>query len=297
MARAVMRLIFWVFVLGAVIIRSFERRQGSRPGAAGLRSPHLRGKGGGQAPLIRDTSGEVRQMPLAVSTSTSDPSPLRLSESWSTPLWEPFKIAIAATYSLCLQRCYETSISILHATPLRVTSFKGLSAFEGVHLVLLFQAVGYITWLSLNFIHNMGLYLFVPAEPIRRRLLVHGHLTASLTLFYLFGATVGKPTHNQLLLILGLLFLDLLFPLFLKGVLPNRVRWLWFLRGWAQLAGVFWIGWRFKEDQLMNPLFSLLFMALMLIQAVVFTPGDIKRMKHRLGSVDHRPSLPQLPNG
>ena len=245
---------------------------------------------GGITGLLR----RLRQRRMSGDGRTADP----LSESWSSPLWEPFKIAIAAMYSLCLQRCYETVIADLHSNPWKIDSFRSWPTVNNIHLVLLYQTIGYITWLSVNFLHNMGLYLLIPPEPMYRRMLGHIQMTLSQSLFYIFGATIGHPSHVQLVLILGLLLLDLFFPLILTDVLPKRVRQIWFFRGWIQFAAIFWLGWQFSQHELKNPAFSLVFMCLMLAQLAIFTPNDIRRLRHLLLRNNSSSSaLPHRPNG
>jgi hypothetical protein len=200
-------------------------------------------------------------------------------------------------YSLCLQRCYETVIADLHSDPWTVDNFRSWPAIDNIHLILLYQAVGYITWLSVNFLHNMGLYLLIPPEPMSRRVFGHIQMTISQSLFYIFGATIGHPSHVQLTLILGLLLLDLVFPLALTDVLPRKIRWIWFVRGWVQFAAIFWLGWQFSQHSLKNPVFSLVFMCLMIAQLAILTPGDIRRLRHLIAKNNSSSSAPHRPNG
>jgi len=201
--------------------------------------------------------------------------------AWTGARWETYKIVIAAFYALCLQRVAETAITSFKASSPRIAVYRGdlvveVSQQQGV---LLCQLLAFIVWLGLYYINNVRHYFTIPASAPRRRLLAHLTLTACLVQFYFLGATIGQPGVAQLLLILSICAIDACYPLVLGPVLDRRSNREWLVRGVLQIAGIASILLFVSPDSYSDLVWSVVWLALMLLQLLVFAPLDRRRAR------------------
>jgi hypothetical protein len=220
----------------------------------------------------------------------TSPAPLHPTESGAKhPLFEaePYKIAIAAFYALCVQRIFETTISSLNMSTPRISiSSSGVTVDATSHqVVLLCQTLALLIWLGLYFINNVRLYLLVPESALARRTLVHVVLTVALSEFYFLAATTGRPSTNQILLILSIIVIDALYPLILGQVLSLRSRVFWVARGMLQTAGILCILVFVRHSDYGRVGWSAAWLGLMLTQLLVIVPAELHwRRRSRLAS-------------
>lgn len=196
---------------------------------------------------------------------------------------EPYRIAIAAFYALCVQRIFETTISSLDGSSPRISiSSSGLDVdATSHHVVLLCQTLALLIWLGLYFINNVRLYLLVPDSALGRRTLVHIVLTVALSEFYFLAATTGRPSTNQLLLILSIVAIDALYPLILGRVLSLRYRVFWVVRGVLQTAGILSILVFVSHSDYGRVEWSAAWVGLMLTQLLIIVPAELHRRWRR----------------
>ncbi|MCF1648451.1 hypothetical protein [Streptomyces indiaensis] len=196
---------------------------------------------------------------------------------------EPYKIAIGAFYAICVQRAFETSIQTLDRSPLDVTFHAGSPDINvtSQQIVLICQLLAMLIWMGLYYINNVRIYLLIPeAKPFRRKV-THVVLTVALAQFYFLGATIGSPSVNQLLLILGILVTDAVFPLVIGAVRSRRTRFIWVVRGSAQTAFVLWILLFVPASHYGQVRWSVIMLLLVLVQLMVIAPLESHYMRKR----------------
>ncbi|MFF7735808.1 hypothetical protein [Streptomyces sp. NPDC007984] len=196
---------------------------------------------------------------------------------------EPYKIAIGAFYAICVQRAFETSIQTLDRSPLDVRFDAGRLTVNVTpqQIVLICQLLAMLIWMGLYYINNVRIYLLIPERKPFRRKVTHVVLTIGLALFYFLGATIGSPSVNQLLLILGILVVDAVFPLAIGSVRSRRTRLIWVLRGGAQTAFVCCILLFVPAAQYVQVKWSVIMLFLMLVQLLVIAPLESHCMRRR----------------
>ncbi|MFC9678424.1 hypothetical protein [Streptomyces sp. NPDC056948] len=199
--------------------------------------------------------------------------------------WEPYKIAIAAFYAICVQRAFETSVQKFTAEPPRIRFDSGdLEAhIESDQVVLVCQLLAVLTWMGLFYINNVRLYFLIPVGRSIRRALAHMTLTAALAQFYFLAATIGSPSVNQLLLISGILFTDAIFPIAIGPVLSSRLRTIWVIRGAVQTSFIFWILFFVPPVHYVRVEWSAIMLLLMLVQLFVLAPLE-SRARRRIAA-------------
>ncbi|MGW7510541.1 hypothetical protein ACWGJ0_22915 [Streptomyces massasporeus] len=196
---------------------------------------------------------------------------------------EPYKIAIGAFYAICVQRAFETSIQTLDESPLDVQFDAGSLSMHvtSQQVVLICQLLAMLIWMGLYYINNVRIYLLIPEGKPFRRKVTHVVLTIALAQFYFLGATIGNPTVNQLLLILGILVIDAVFPLVIGAVRSRRTRFIWVLRGSAQTAFVLWILLFVPAAHYVQVKWSVIMLLLVLVQLFVIAPLESYYMRRR----------------
>ncbi|MFJ8053724.1 hypothetical protein [Streptomyces luteogriseus] len=196
---------------------------------------------------------------------------------------EPYKIAIGAFYAICVQRAFETSIQTLDQSPLDVQFEAGSLSVHvtSQQIVLICQLLAMLIWMGLYYINNVRIYLLIPEGKPFRRKVTHIVLTIALAQFYFLGATIGSPSVNQLLLILGILVIDAVFPLAIGAVRSRRTRLIWVLRGSVQAAFVLWILLFVPAAHYVQVRWSVIMLLLMLVQLFVIAPLESHYMRRR----------------
>ncbi|MEX1652235.1 hypothetical protein ABZ960_03510 [Streptomyces pseudovenezuelae] len=196
---------------------------------------------------------------------------------------EPYKIAIGAFYAICVQRAFETSIQVLDRSPLDIHFDSGGARINLApqQIVLVCQLIAALIWMGLYYINNVRIYFLIPDQEPFRRKLTHIVLTIALAQFYFLAATIGNPTVNQLLLIIGILLADAIFPLVIGGVRSRRTRFVWVLRGTAQSTFVICILIFVPASHYTRVRWSVVMLLFMLVQFFVIAPLESHYMRKK----------------
>ncbi len=189
-------------------------------------------------------------------------------------MWEPYKIAIGAFYALCLQKAFDTAITFFQAHPIYLRDPRAALTVTPEQGVTALQLGAYIIWVSIYFLHNGRLYFQLSPHPPRRRIMSHGIMTAGFALFYFFGATLGNPGRQQLVLIAAIMVTDMIFPANLAEITRLRARLLWAARGVTQLAFVAFLILHFDDEQLADIWWAVALFALLVLQLLIIGPWE-----------------------
>ncbi|MFD5913476.1 hypothetical protein ACFWHL_32650 [Streptomyces massasporeus] len=236
--------------------------------------------------VLRNPRRSSRSLPEETREASEAPIPAGRAQKVgldSATFREPYKIAIGAFYAICVQRAFETSIQTLDRSPLDVTFHAGNPDISVTpqQIVLICQLLAMLIWMGLYYINNVRIYLLIPeAKPFRRKV-THVVLTVALAQFYFLGATIGSPSVNQLLLILGILVTDAVFPLVIGAVRSRRTRVIWVVRGSAQTAFVLWILLFVPASHYGQVRWSVIMLLLVLVQLIVIAPLESHYMRKR----------------
>lgn len=237
---------------------------------------------GGIASIVLSKNPLIRRAAQLTSTPQRTISTTPVVIVPDSAITQTLKIAIGAFYAICFQRALETTIAQLYAETPRLT--PGSLSWEAISdrsLVTVVQLTAYVIWLSLYYIGNVRLYFQVPPSSPVQQILVHSTLTLSLSAFYLFAATIGRPSYNQLYLILLILMLDAVFPMTLYEVLRARERAQWVVRGIVQSSAIFLIILYVPESEYTDPVWSISMLTLMFLQLFVGVPYEYYLNKRR----------------
>lgn len=202
---------------------------------------------------------------------------------WNSITWEPYKIAIGAFYALCVQRLFDTCIDHFNANPpdVDLQHWPVTIDFGESGNLLLIQTCAILIWIGLYHLNNVRLYFGISDVAHFRRHLTHITLTVALGLFYFLASTSGRPSSNQLLIILGIVAVDAIFPLIIGDVLELRFRKVWFVRGVLQSAFVLGVLILVPESQYTDRVWSVALLVLMLVQLLVLAPLDSLMQRRR----------------
>jgi|GEM_PF-3761985 len=204
--------------------------------------------------------------------------------------WEPYKIAIAAFYALCIQRVFETTITELRSTHPRISMNIGAAEFDlgPDGWLIACQTLAIVIWIGLFYINNVRYYFFLQERYHYRRTLAHIALTVALGEFYFLAATVGRPGTNQVFLILSIVLIDTFFPFIIAPVLLRRVRIFWFGRGVLQSSFVLLVLLVVPVGEYSHLGWSVALLSVMLAQLLILAPvgGFVLR---RLRAYDQSP--------
>jgi hypothetical protein len=200
---------------------------------------------------------------------------------WAHITWEPYKVAIGAFYALCVQKIFDTAIEHFNQFPPRfvLTTFPVEADLgSGGELVLL-QGAAILIWIGLYHLNNVRIYFTIPEAANIRRGATHVTLTIALGLFYFLASTVGRPSSSQLVIILGIVVVDAIFPLVIGDVLSLRMRTIWIIRGVLQSAFVIVVLVSASDQNLRATGWSAALFCLMLLQLFVLGPlgGHLQR--------------------
>lgn len=200
------------------------------------------------------------------------------ADSWNTAKWEPFKIALAAFYAICMQRGFETVIPLLRDHPLSLDVHILSTHLDPAQWLIIIQTTAYSVWITLFFVSNSALYLRI-SRGRYRRVAAHGVLTLAFSFFYFLGATLGTPSRSQLLLIAVIIVLDATLPVVFGTVLGRGPAMWWAFRATVQTTIGVLAYTKLTEEMMRDPMWSLAWLALMLIQLFVLAP-----LEHELQS-------------
>lgn len=217
---------------------------------------------------------------------------------WNHTYWEPIKISVGALFALVLKAGFDNTGAFLRAHP---TDIYRVPSWHDVHVqvTVVVELLTLLVWASMSFFTNVRWYFQIPAEPAWQRYVGFGALVVNFGLFYFFAGSIGPVSHEQILIVMGLLLADILVTnIGLRPVLSTtyvRIRTL--RRSLEMLVGVAGLTILPKGDYLVFGFF-----ALIMLQAVAFEnrvripqpPTDVKSdpLPAEVGNGDAAPVNP-----